>query len=102
MFAVGTSDSEIAEERLRRMILFIAEGEPNSLIAHENIKKICDAHSNYECHIQLVNVLEDYLIAQEHNVLVTPCLVLLYPSPRVSIAGTLKDSAKVCAALRIN
>ncbi len=101
MNAVGKSDSEIAEERLRRMILFIAEGEPNSLIAQENIKKICDAHSKYECHMQLINVLEDYLTAQEHNVLVTPCLVLLYPSPRVSIAGTLKDSTKVCAALRM-
>jgi hypothetical protein len=83
------------------MILFIAEGEPNSLIAQENLKKICDAHSKYECHIQLVNVLENYLTAQEYNVLVTPCLVLLRPLPRVSIVGTLKDSAKVCAALRL-
>lgn len=101
MSTVCISDSEIAEERLRRMILFIAEGEPNSLIAQENLKKICDAHSKYECHIQLVNVLENYLTAQEYNVLVTPCLVLLRPLPRVSIVGTLKDSAKVCAALRL-
>lgn len=86
---------------IRRVILFLADGEPNSIAALKNFDKICAAAPGYEFQIQRVNVLENYQAALEHNVLVTPCLIMTDPPPRVMVVGTLKDTDRVRAALRL-
>jgi len=46
-------------------------------------------------------VLEDFQMALENNVLVTPCLILASPLPKVTVFGNLSDTEKVIAALRL-
>jgi hypothetical protein len=75
--------------------------EPNSIAALENLERLREAAPLYRFKVDVVNVLDDYATALEHNVLVTPCLVLVDPPPRVMIAGTLKDLEKVQMALRL-
>ncbi len=99
----GNRDGETAKGRtVHRMILFIADGEPNSLAARENLKQILAAETNCEIELQLVNVFEDFQTALEHGVLVTPCLLQMEPPPRVVIAGTLKDAERVRSVLRLD
>jgi circadian clock protein KaiB len=89
-------------ERLRcRMMLFLAEGEPNSMLARENLHRICEEASEVEFEIQEVNVFERYQEALDHGVMVTPCVVLVEPGPRVMVAGTLGDREKVRTLLRL-
>jgi len=81
--------------------LFVAEGEPNSTIAQANLRKLQRVNFQFDLAVEIVNVLDDYQAALEHRVLVTPCLVLHTPLPRVMIVGTLSDQEKVIGALRL-
>jgi len=86
---------------VRRMLLFVVGEEPNSIAALENLERLREAASLYRFEVEVVNVLDDYATALQHNVLVTPCLVLVDPPPRVMVAGSLKDLDKVQMALRL-
>lgn len=96
-----TTRQTVGHGPTRQLMLFVAGDQPNSLTARENLQKICNVTPDRTFQVRIVDVLEDYKTALEHRVLVTPCLVLLEPPPRVMIVGTLKDRGKVSAALRI-
>lgn len=85
----------------RQLILFLAEGEPNSMAARRNLEKLLA--STRDCHVdvQYVDVLEEYEFALQHRVLVTPTLLMIDPPPRVMIVGTLSDTEAVITALRL-
>lgn len=83
-----------------KLLLFIAGTEPNSLLAQANLARLC-AELEGQVDLQIVDVFVDSDHAVEHGVLVTPCLVMLEPGPRVLIAGTLADTRKVRAVLRL-
>lgn len=90
-----------AERPVRNLLLFLADGEPHSLAARENLAKLMEKKLDCELVVEYVDVLKDYRSALEHRVLVTPCLVLIDPPPTVMVAGTLKDLEKVLTALRV-
>ena len=85
----------------RKLLLFVAGNESNSLAARRNFARLCDSTNGSDIECDIVDVIEHFRMALEHNVLVTPCLVLVEPEPRVMIVGTLKDLARVRAALRL-
>lgn len=69
--------------------------QPNLKI--DNLRQSADLPQS----TSVVNVLEQYRSAGEHDVLVTPCLVLVEPPPRVVVVATLRDLPTVRAALRL-
>lgn len=83
------------------MLLFVANDELNSKQAKDNLKRICDTHLKGRYRNTVIDVVEDFQLALEHNVLVTPTLILVEPSPRVRIFGNLRDTKKVLEALRL-
>ena len=86
----------------RRLLLFVAGSEPNSLAAQQNLARLRESVTHCDLDCEMLDVVEHFDVALEHNVLVTPCLVLVDPPPRTMIVGTLRDLAKVRAALRID
>jgi circadian clock protein KaiB len=82
----------------RRWLLFVAGGEPNSTRARENLEALQRA-AGPGCAVEVVDVLEDFQRALEHDVLVTPSLIQLEPAPRVTVLGALSDARRVAAAL---
>jgi circadian clock protein KaiB len=95
------NDERKPDRAVRSMLLFVAGGEANSLVALMNFRKLCADTPDYEMRCDVIDVLDNYQKALEYRVLVTPCLVLLDPAPRIMIVGTLKDSASVRSALRL-
>ena len=81
--------------------LFMADNEPNSRQARENLERLQEAHLKMPHKKEIVDVLEDFETTLENNVLVTPCLILDSPLPRVTIFGNLSDTERVLAALRL-
>jgi circadian clock protein KaiB len=81
--------------------LFMAGNEPNSKQAWENLKRLQETYLKMPHKKEIVDVLEDFQTALEDNVLVTPCLILVSPAPKVTIFGNLSDTEKVLAALRL-
>jgi KaiB domain len=87
---------------VRWAMLFVAGEEANSLAALHNVQRLREAAPDCDLHLEVVNVLEQYQRALDLNVLVTPCLLLVEPKPRVMVVGTLNDVEKVRSALRMD
>jgi circadian clock protein KaiB len=81
--------------------LFVAGDRPQSLEARKNIEQICKMHLRGRCELTVFDVCEDFTIAVDHGVVLTPTLLLLSPAPRVTIIGNLSDTRKVLGALRL-
>ena len=81
--------------------LFMADNESNSRQALENLERLQETHLKMPHKKEIVDVLEDFQTALENNVLVTPCLILDSPLPKVTIFGNLSDTEKVITALRL-
>jgi len=81
--------------------LFMADNESNSRQALENLERLQETHLKMPHKKEIVDVLEDFQMALENNVLVTPCLILASPLPKVTVFGNLSDTEKVLAALRL-
>ena len=89
------------KSKIHRFRLFVAGEEANSKKARKNLEQICKTYLSGRNEIEIVDVLEDFNAALENNVLVTPTLIVIDPPPRVTILGTLDDTAKVLSALEL-
>jgi circadian clock protein KaiB len=81
--------------------LFLAGNESNSSQARENLARLCEEHLKGRYTIDAVDVLKNASAAHQHNVLVTPTLILIKPLPKVTVLGNLSDARQVLAALRL-
>lgn len=88
-------------ETSRKVMLFIAGNEPNSVAALANLHRLREAVPECEIDLEVVDVLQHHPVALERRILVTPCLVLVHPLPEVMIVGSLTDLDRVRLALRL-
>jgi circadian clock protein KaiB len=84
-----------------QMMLFVAGDEHNSMIARKNLQDLCEREIQGRFSLKIVDVLEDFDLAIEFGILVTPTLLVNKPKPPVTIIGNLSDLRKIRAALRI-
>lgn len=83
------------------MILYVAEGGPNSVQAVANLEAICAQHLKGNYHLEIIDVLQCPQRALADGVLVTPSLAKLFPSPAAKVVGNLSDTGSVLRALGI-
>jgi circadian clock protein KaiB len=81
--------------------LFVAGDEQHSRRAKENLKAICQERLEQPYEIEILDVLESYQLALENKIFLTPALVMISPSPTVTIFGNLSDTEEVIRALRL-
>lgn len=80
--------------------LFVAGDEPNSRLAEQNLRRLCNDHLAGRYRIEVVDVLEDFESALDANIMVAPALILVKPHAAI-LYGTLADTPKVMAALAL-
>lgn len=80
--------------------LFVAGDEPNSRIAEQNLRRLCNDYLAGRHRIEVVDVLEDFESALNANIMVAPALLLVKPHA-ATLYGTLADTAKVISALAL-
>lgn len=85
----------------RRLLLFVAGDEPNSIFARRNLGRLLESVEEGPVEVEVVDVLRDGSTALEHRVLVTPTLIQLRPAPRATVIGNLSDLRRVRAVLGI-
>ena len=90
-----------AQDETYILRLFMADNEPNSKQARENLERLQQTYLKMPHKKEFVDVLEDFQTALENNVLVTPCLILVSPLPKATVFGNLSDTEKVIATLRL-
>jgi len=83
------------------MVLYIAEGGPNSVQAVANLDAICKEHLHDNFRLEIIDVLEYPQRALADGIIVTPSLTKVSPSPSAKIVGNLSDRSSVLRALGI-
>jgi circadian clock protein KaiB len=81
--------------------LFVYGSEPKSALARENLDQICHEYLEDHCKIKVIDVTENFEAALQNNIYVTPALIMMSPTPRVAIFGSLSDKEKVLNALHL-
>jgi len=83
-----------------KFTLFVVGNGPNSLLAQDNLQRICAEYLQAgTCKIKVVDVQKDFQAAVDYNILVTPTLVVEGPRGRSTIIGNLSDVDRVLVTL---
>ena len=85
-----------------RLLLFVADDEPNSRRAKSNLRSLPSdiVEDSYE--VEIIDVLEDYRAAIRHNILVTPSLLVQRHDEEFLVLGDLSDSERVESLLQMD
>lgn len=83
-----------------KFTLFVVGKGPNSLLAQENLKRICAEYLQAgTCTVKVVDVQKDFQTAVDYNILVTPTLVVEGPRGNSTIIGDLSEVDRVLVTL---
>ncbi|MEX0928625.1 MAG: circadian clock KaiB family protein [Balneolales bacterium] len=86
--------AEKPEQLHYSLILFVVNEGTNSRRARNNLERLCEQWLPRRHTIRVVDVLKDYQTALDHNILLTPSVVIMSPEPRKIIHGDLSDESK--------
>lgn len=89
------------EQQQYQFILFVAGNEPNSTMARKNLTELCEQELKGRADIKIVDVMEDFDTAAEHNILLTPTLLMQNADHEIMVIGNLNNRKKVRAALHL-
>jgi circadian clock protein KaiB len=79
--------------------LYVAGQTPKSLTAFRNLKMICEQHHKDQYQIEVVDLLENPVLAAGDQILAIPTLVRCLPEPMKKIIGDLSNTARVLVGL---
>jgi circadian clock protein KaiB len=79
--------------------LYVAGQTPNSLIAFDNLRKICEEYLGCQYAIEVIDLLKNPQLATDHQIIAVPTLIRKLPTPVKKIIGNLSDTEKVLVGL---
>lgn len=82
-----------------RFRLYVAGDGTNSVQAAANFNALCRTHLADRSEIEIVDVFQEPMRAQEDGVFMTPTLLRLAPAPERRVVGTLSQMSSVMMAL---
>lgn len=96
---MATGDSEAKEYFV--LTLFIAGASSNSLRAVASIRQICDDHLQGNYSLEIIDVHQDRVLAEEQQLIALPMLLKKAPLPERRLIGDMSDTNKVLKGLGI-
>ena len=81
--------------------LYIAGQSPKSILAIENLRRVCDEHLPGRSRIELIDLLETRELARGEGIIAVPTLVRRLPLPVRTIIGDLSDTDRVLVGLQL-
>lgn len=79
--------------------LYVAGQTPRSVQAFVNLKRICEEHLAGRYQIQVIDLIEDPLLAEGDQIVAIPTLVRRLPAPVRKIIGDLSNEERVLVGL---
>ncbi len=92
------SETKIFEYDLR---LFITGATPNSVRAVNNIKTICEHHLKGRYALEVIDVYQQEIVAEQEQLVALPLLIKKMPLPERRMIGDLSNTEKVLKGLGI-
>ncbi|MDD5461796.1 MAG: circadian clock KaiB family protein [Methylococcales bacterium] len=93
-----TAEKQRAEWDLR---LYVAGQTSHSLVAFNNLKKLCEEHLQGRYHIEVIDLLVNPKLSRDDQILAVPTLVRKLPEPIRKIIGDLSDTERVLVGLQL-
>ncbi|HVO88974.1 MAG TPA: circadian clock KaiB family protein [Casimicrobiaceae bacterium] len=81
--------------------LYTAGQTPKSVIAFNNLKKICEEHMPGRYHIDVSDLMQNPRLAKEDQIVAIPTLVRKLPAPLRKIIGDLSDTERTLVGLQL-
>lgn len=95
----GSGEGRADGSEMWELRLYVAGLTPKSLAAFANLKKICEEHLAGQYRIEVIDLLENPLLAQGDQILAIPTLVRKLPPPVKKIIGDLSNTERVLVGL---
>jgi circadian clock protein KaiB len=81
--------------------LYVTGRSPKSVLAIENLQRVCEQHLAGRYHIEIVDLLENPRLAADDQILAVPTLVRKIPPPIRKIVGDLSDTDRLLVGLQL-
>ena len=81
--------------------LYTAGQTPKSVLAFNNLKRICEEHMPGRYHIEVVDLMQNPRLAKEDEIIAIPTLVRKLPAPLRKIIGDLSDTERTLVGLQL-
>lgn len=98
--SVTTGATEINE--IFALKLFITGASPNSARAIINLKSICEKYLTKKYDLEIIDVYQQPLAAQNEHIIALPMLVKTFPLPLKRLIGDMSNTEKVLRGLGLN
>jgi len=84
-----------------KLQLYVTGATPNSSRAIANLKHICEMHLKGKYELEIIDVYQQPLAAQNEQIVALPLLVKKSPLPERRLIGDMSDTEKVLRGLNI-
>ena len=81
--------------------LYTAGQTPKSVLAFNNLKRICEQHMPGRYQIEVIDLLQNPRLAKEDQIVAIPTLVRKLPEPLRRIIGDLSDTERALVGLQL-
>ena len=104
IFQLSMSPSQPHNHLAQKYILhlYVANGNPQSLLAIRRLHSLCEEHLVEGCEIKLVDIYQQPDLAEQEKVFAIPTLIKKAPLPEKKLIGDLSDLEKVGILIKNN
>jgi len=95
-------DTEADIDDVYRLCLFVTGATPNSARAISNLKELCETHLKGKYQLDIVDVYQQPLIAENKQIIALPMLIKKSPLPQRRLIGDMSDTDKVLRGLNLS
>jgi circadian clock protein KaiB len=102
--APGQSGGNVPPDELAakwELRLYVAGGNPRSVAAFANLKKICEAHLAGQYRIEVIDLLKTPKLSRDDQIVAIPTLVRSLPTPIRKVIGDLSNTEKTLVGLQL-
>ncbi len=98
--ATASKRGQKAQERYV-LKLFVAGISSKSLIAIDNIKKLCDEHLKGKVELEIIDIYQTPILAKNDQIVAAPTLIKELPLPIKRFIGDMSDTKKMIVGLNL-
>lgn len=97
----GGQDYAGDEYGICKLRLYAAGASMNSVKAIENVKAVCETHLKGRYELEIIDIYQQPLLAQEDQIIALPLLIRKYPLPERRFVGDMSDTEVIINGLGI-
>lgn len=97
----GQRESEDQHQDTYALRLYVAGQSPKSVLAIENLRRVCSEYLPGRHTIELIDLVEHPKLAKGDEIIAVPTLVRRLPEPIKKIVGDLSDTEQVLVGLQL-